>query len=257
MCGQGPPEGVVGELEFSVVADLVDHRAVEAVSPLGVAPGGGGVLVVAPDQELLGNLPRGVELVHPGDDLVTSGDPTIEDLLGVRVERNAPPLAVPLALSTNGDVILARILVEVDVRETQPVDLHDPEAETELQVDNDLFQRGLLHFHELLGLFVREPVDVGADVLAEVHTHLLHNVVLEVGEVPPQDVQIPVLGGHREVASHVPLYLGDPELLVCLDIVFAMFPSYPCQNSLSQNTATFFPINAMSGFPGIVLMFLW
>ena len=67
-------------------------------------------------------------------------------------------------------------------------------------MDDHLLERGLLHAHEQLGLLVREPVDVGADVLAEVHAHLFHNVVLEVGEVPPQDVQVPVLGGHREVA---------------------------------------------------------
>lgn len=32
--------------------------------------------------------------------------------------------------------------------------------------------------------------------------------------------------------------------------------SNPCQNSLSQNTATFFPMNAISGLPGMVLTFL-
>ena len=191
---------MVGELEPGTVADLVDHRAVEAVTPLGVASGGGGVLVVAPDQELLGDLPRWVEFVHSGDDLVAPGDPAIEDLLGVRVERDAPPLAVPLALPADGDVALAGVLVEVNVREAQPADLHDPEAEAELQVDDDLLERSLFHVHEHLSLLVREPVDVGTDVLAEVHAHLLHNVVLEVGEVSSQDVQVPVLGGHREVA---------------------------------------------------------
>ena len=118
--------------------------------------------------------------MHPGDNLVAPGNPALEDLLGVRVERDAPPLAVALALPADGDIALAGIIVEVDVREAQPADLHDPEAEAELQVDDDLLERGLLHLHELLGLRVREPIDVGADILTEVHAHLLHNVVLEV-----------------------------------------------------------------------------
>ncbi len=37
---------------------------------------------------------------------------------------------------------------------------------------------------------------------------------------------------------------------------FACSQSYPCQNSLSQKTATFFPMNAMSGWPIILLQFL-
>lgn len=195
-----PPESVIGELESGTVADLVDNCAVEAVTSLGIASSGGAVVVVAPDQEFIGNLPRGVELVHPGDDLVASGNPAPKDLLGVWVERDASPLAVPLAFPADGDIALAGVFVEVDVSEAQPAYLHNPEAEAELQVDDDLLERSLLHVHELLGLLVREPVDVGADVLAEVHAHLLHNVVLEVGEVSSQDVQVPVLGGHREVA---------------------------------------------------------
>lgn len=31
------------------------------------------------------------------------------------MERDAPPLAVPLALAADGDVALARVIIEVDV----------------------------------------------------------------------------------------------------------------------------------------------
>lgn len=145
---------MVGELEPGTVTDLVDHRAVEAVAPLSVAPGGGGVLVVAPDQELLRDHPQMVELMHSGDDLVAPGDPALEDLLGVRMERDAPPLAVSLPLSADGDVALAGVVVEVNVGEAQPADLHDSEAEAELQVDDDLLEGSFFHPHELLGLLV-------------------------------------------------------------------------------------------------------
>ena len=67
-----------------------------------------------------------------GDDLVTPGNPPLEHCPGVRVERDAPPLAVPLPLAADGDVALAGVLVEVDVDEAQPADLGDPQAEAEL-----------------------------------------------------------------------------------------------------------------------------
>ena len=48
------------------------------------------------------------------------------------MERDAPPLAVPLPLAADGDVALAGVLVEVDVDEAQPADLGYPQAEAEL-----------------------------------------------------------------------------------------------------------------------------
>ena len=197
---EGPPEGVVGEVKPGAVADLVDHSAVQAVASLGVVSTGRAVLVVAPDQELLGDLPGRVVYVDLLDDVVAPGDPPLEHRSGVRMERDAPPLAVPLSLAADGDVALARVVVEVDVHEAQPSDLGDPQAEAELEVDDDLLERGLLHPHELLGLLVGLPVDVGADVLAEVDTHLLDHVVVEAPEVPVEDVEVPVLGGDRKVS---------------------------------------------------------
>ena len=115
---KGPSEGVVGEVEPGAVADLVDHRTVEAVAPLRVVSSDRTVLVVAPDQELLGDLPGRVVVVDLGDDLVAPGDPPLEHRPGVRVEGDAPPLAVPLTLAADGDVALAGVVVEVDVDET-------------------------------------------------------------------------------------------------------------------------------------------
>lgn len=197
---EGPPEGVVGELEPGTVADLVDHRAVQAVASLGVEAACGAVVVVPPDEELLGDLPGRVVGVDLVDDLVAPGDPALEDGLGLRVERDAPPLALPLALAADGDVAPAGVGVEVDVGEAQPADLGDPEPEAELEVDDYLLERGLLHPHEVLGLLVGKPVDVGADVLAEVDAHSLNHRVGEVREIPPEDVEVPVLGGDCEVA---------------------------------------------------------
>ena len=134
------------------------------------------------------------------DDVVALGDPALEDGPGVRMEWDASPLAVPLTLPADGDVALAGVVVEMDVHEAQPADLRDLQAEAELQVDDDLLERRLLHPHEMLGLLVCQPVAVGADVLAEVDAHLLDHLVAEAYEVSVEDVEVPVLGGDREVA---------------------------------------------------------
>lgn len=133
------------------------------------------------------------------DDVVASGDPSLEHRPGVRVEWDAPPLAVPLALAADRDVALAGVVVEVDVHEAQPADLGDPQTEAELQVDDDLLDWGLLHPHQEISLLVGQPIDVGADVLAEVDAHLLDHVVVKASEVPVEDVEVPVLCGDREV----------------------------------------------------------
>ena len=73
-------------------------------------------------------------------------------------------------------------------------------------MDDDLLEWGLLHPHELLGLLVGQPVDVGADVLAEVDAHRLDHIVAEAPEVPVEDVEVPVLGGDRQIAL-----LPEPE----------------------------------------------
>ena len=73
-------------------------------------------------------------------------------------------------------------------------------------MDDDLLERGLLHPHEEFGLLVGKPVDVGADVLTEVDAHLLDHLVVEASEVPVEDVEVPVLGGDRQVAL-----LPEPE----------------------------------------------
>ena len=129
---EGSSEGVVGEVESGAVADLVDHRTVQAVTPFGVVSPGRAILVMPPDQELLGDLPGRVVGMDLGDDLVAPGDPPLEHRPGVRMERDAPPLAVPLPLAADGDVALAGVLVEVDVDEAQPADLGYPQAEAEL-----------------------------------------------------------------------------------------------------------------------------
>lgn len=50
------------------------------------------------------------------------------------------------------------------------------------------------------------------------------------------------------------LFIQNSLLVLMVSLRFSQ--SYPCQNSLSQNTATFFPMNAMSGLPGTVFTFL-
>lgn len=51
---EGPPDGVVTEVHPEAVADLVDHRAVQAVASLGVCPASGLVYIVAQISRLSG-----------------------------------------------------------------------------------------------------------------------------------------------------------------------------------------------------------
>ena len=189
-----PAEGMVPEVESETSAYLVDHCTVETVTPLGVGSGNRAVHIVTPDQQIIGSHPRTVSIPAALYHLGTDFEPFLEDAFAFRVEGNTSPLALSLALATDGDVCPCDVLIEVDILHTQPDDLGHTEAHAELKVDDKVLERGLLALHKCSAVFLGEPVCMGTSVVSEFDLHLLDDAVLVVLEIPVHDVEIPVAG---------------------------------------------------------------
>lgn len=219
-----PPEGVVGELQSEPLPDLVDYRAVEAMASLGVFAACGLVLVVAPDQECSRVHPERVVCSDPCDELRTFLQPCLEHFLAVRVERQCPPLPDTAALSEDCDVALGRIPVDVDVLEHQVADLGYTEAHAQFEVDgHHLGGCEVLTAEKKVAFLVGKPVHVRPGVVPEFDVHVLDDGVLVVREIAVHDMEIPLLGGDREVVpepqeevDRVLVYLSGVGLLPVL-----------------------------------------
>ena len=199
VAAERPSEGVVAEVHPEAVADLVDHSAVQAVASLGVCTAGGLVNVVAPDQQVVRDRPGRIVRPDPRDDFGTLLQPGPEDPLTVRMEGDGPPLPLPAALAADRDGALAGVVAEVDVAHAELDDLGDAEPHAELQMDDDVLQRGLGGLHESDAFLVGEPVDIRPVVVSEVDLHVLNDGVVVELQVPVQDVEVPVAGGDRLV----------------------------------------------------------
>ena len=200
VAAERPSEGVVAEVHPEAVADLVDHRTVQAVTPFGVCTAGGLVYIVAPDQQVVRDRPCGIVRPDPRDYLRTLFQPGPEDPLAVRMEGDGPPLPLPTAFAADRDGALAGVVAEVNVAYAELDDLGDAEPHAELQMDDDVLQRGLGGLHESDAFLVGEPIHVRAVVVPEVDLHVLYDGVVVELQVPVQDVEVPVAGGDRLIA---------------------------------------------------------
>ena len=94
-------------------------------------------------------------------------------------------------------------------------------------MDKDLLKRRLVSGHECEVVFVGQPVDIGAVVVSEVDLHVLDHVVVEVLEIPVEDVEVPVPGGDCLVA---------PELQEESDIVLGDVAGIELQSVVAEDT---------------------
>lgn len=224
ICGtsEGPPEGVVGEVESKAVRELMHHGAVEAVASVGIRSCRRLAIVVTPEDQFIRDPPSGIVGMHLDNHPVALLEPSCEDLLGQRMERNVPPLTVPLTFSADRDEALLRIIAHVDVYHPETDDLDYPETETEFKVDHEFLDRGLLACEELIAFLFGEPIHIGAVVLTEVDAHLVDHVVLEVLQITSEDVLVPILRGYCELLG-VPIVDDELDrLLIILARVVAV-----------------------------------
>lgn len=175
------------------------HGTIEAVALVGVWSSRRLAVVVTPEDEFVRDPPRGVVRVHLGYHPVAFLEPSFEDLLGQGMERDVPPLAVTLTLTADGEEVLLRIIADMDVDHPETDDLDYPQSETELQMNHDLLDGGLLACEEFVAFLLGEPIHIRTVILTEVDTHLIDDVVLEVLQIPSEDVLVPIFGGHREL----------------------------------------------------------
>lgn len=165
------------------------------------------LLVMAPENQGARIPPGGVVGPDELDDGITLRHPSGEDLLCLVVEPHGPVLPVPAALPADIDVRLgARV---VDVVEPDPADLGVLEAHTELQVDDDVLQRGLGKVHEGLILVVLQPVGVDPHVGREDDLHTLRRVVLVEQEVALEVAELLLLVGYLVVLPRLVEKEGD------------------------------------------------
>ena len=196
---EGPPQGMVREIEAESLPDLMDDGTVKAVPSLRVPASGGFVTVMAPDQERAWIHPVGIVRTDGSDHLPAVLQPGLEDLLAEGMEREAPPLADAVSLSEDGDETLGRVLVEVDILQHEIAYLRDAEAHAQLEMDHGVLERREPRIEDEVAFLLGQPVDVGTLVVAELDLHVLDDLVLEVLQITVEDVQVPVLGGYGEV----------------------------------------------------------
>ena len=120
-----PSESVVAEVHLKAVADLVDHRTIQAVTPPGVGPSSGLVDIMTPNQQVVRDRPGGIVRPDSRDYLGTLLQPGPEDPLAVRMEGDGPPLPLPTTLAAERDGALARVIAEVDVTHMEFDDFGD------------------------------------------------------------------------------------------------------------------------------------
>lgn len=82
VAAEGPPEGVVGEVESQALAKRLDDHLVKGAGVFPVRPRLGLVLLVAPDDQGARVLPMWVVLPHSGHDEAALFHPLVEDFLG-------------------------------------------------------------------------------------------------------------------------------------------------------------------------------
>lgn len=110
------------------------------------------------------------------------------------MEGDGPPLAFASTFPTDRDGLLLRVVTEVDISHTELDRLGDTETHAELEMDQNLLESGLAGRHECEVVLVGQPVDVGTVVVPEVDLHVFDHVVVEVLEIPIEDVEVPVPG---------------------------------------------------------------
>lgn len=197
VASEGPSQSMVLEIQSDAVTDLVYDTTIYAVSPFRVRTASGLVHVVAPDQQVVWRDPSGIVGSDTGDHLSACLQPSSEDLLTFRVERDGPPFTFTTTLSTDRDGLLARVIVEVDVTYTELYDFGYTESHAELEMDDDILKRGLVTFHQSYAFFIGEPIDIGAIIVTEFDLHSLDDVVLVELQIPVHYVEVPVASRDR------------------------------------------------------------
>ena len=197
VASEGPSQSMVLEIQSDAVTDLVYDTTINAVPPFRVRTASGLVHVVAPDQQVVGRDPSRIVGSDTGDHLGACLQPSSENLLTFRVERNGPPLTFTTTLSTDRDGLLARIFVKMDVTYTELYDFGYAESHTEFEMDDNILKRGLVTFHQSYAFFIGEPIDIGTVIVTEFDLHSLDYVVLVELQIPVHYVEVPVASRDR------------------------------------------------------------